>query len=46
MWVTVGAKIINSQEGPGTHHTINCSLQTGQPGWSQAQGPGQNHVGR
>ena len=43
MWVAVGTKIINNQEGP-TMHAINDSLQTGQPGWRQAQWPKQNQM--
>ena len=35
----VSTKITNNQEGPATH-TINGSLQTGQPERRQAQGPG------
>ena len=43
MWLAVGTKIISNQEGP-TMHAINDSLQTGQPGWRQAQWPKQNQM--
>ena len=45
IWYSKSCKWVQGRgvQNPATQ-TINGSLQTGQPGWRQAQGPGYNQV--